>query len=174
MGSSDSNQKLGLTGLAALVFGMMVGSGIFNIPQNMAVGAGLGAVIIGWCVTALGMLMLVATFKILSDRHPELNEGIYQYAEVGFNRFVGFNVAWGYWLCACFANVAYAVMLSDTFGAFSRASRPWSADGGFFVGAYMGNVSSHQQRISCVVGDRYSGVCRKTLGDSLYYHTPGA
>lgn len=119
MGSSDSNQKLGLTGLAALVFGMMVGSGIFNIPQNMAVGAGLGAVIIGWCVTALGMLMLVATFKILSDRHPELNEGIYQYAEVGFNRFVGFNVAWGYWLCACFANVAYAVMLSDTFGAFS-------------------------------------------------------
>lgn len=121
MGSSDSNQKLGLTGLAALVFGMMVGSGIFNIPQNMAVGAGLGAVIIGWCVTALGMLMLVATFKILSDRHPELNEGIYQYAEVGFNRFVGFNVAWGYWLCACFANVAYAVMLSDTFGAFFPA-----------------------------------------------------
>ena len=28
--------KLGLTGLVALVFGMMVGSGIFNIPQIMA------------------------------------------------------------------------------------------------------------------------------------------
>lgn len=113
----DKN-KLGLTGLVALVFGMMVGSGIFNIPQNMAVGAGLGAVLIGWAITATGMLMLVSTFKMLSDRHPELNEGIYLYAEKGFGRFTGFNIAWGYWLCACFANVAYAVMLNDTFGAF--------------------------------------------------------
>lgn len=110
--------KLGLTGLVALVFGMMVGSGIFNIPQNMAAGAGLGAVMIGWAITATGMLMLVSTFKMLSDRHPELNEGIYLYAEKGFGRFTGFNIAWGYWLCACFANVAYAVMLNDTFGAF--------------------------------------------------------
>lgn len=110
--------RLGLTGLVALVFGMMVGSGIFNIPQNMAAGAGLGAVLIGWAITALGMLMLVSTFKILSDRHPELNEGIYLYAEKGFGRPTGFFVAWGYWLCACFANVAYAVMLNDTFGAF--------------------------------------------------------
>ena len=116
----DKN-KLGLTGLVALVFGMMVGSGIFNIPQNMAAGAGLGAVMIGWAITASGMLMLVSTFKILSDRHPELNEGIYLYAEKGFGRFTGFNIAWGYWLCACFANVAYAVMLNDTFGAFFPA-----------------------------------------------------
>lgn len=113
----DKN-KLGLTGLVALVFGMMVGSGIFNIPQNMAAGAGLGAVMIGWAITATGMLFLVSTFKLLSDRHPELNEGIYLYAEKGFGRFIGFNIAWGYWLCACFANVAYAVMLNDTFGAF--------------------------------------------------------
>lgn len=111
------NNKLGLTGLAALVFGMMVGSGIFNIPQNMADGAGLGAVLIGWLITAIGMLTLVSTFRILSIRHPELNEGIFLYAEKGFNRFVGFNVAWGYWLCACFANVAFVVMLNDTLGA---------------------------------------------------------
>lgn len=115
------NDKLGLTGLVALVFGMMVGSGIFNIPQNMAAGAGLGAVLIGWGITATGMLMLVSTFKMLSDRHPELNEGIYLYAEKGFGRPMSFFVAWGYWLCACFANVAYAVMLNDTFGAFFPA-----------------------------------------------------
>lgn len=115
--NTDKN-KLGLTRLAALVFGMMVGSGIFNIPQNMAVGAGLGSVLIGWSITAFGMLMLVNTFKILSDRHPELNEGIFLYAEKGFNRFIGFNVAWGYWLSACFSNVAYAVMVNDTVGAF--------------------------------------------------------
>lgn len=116
--SHTDSGRLGLAGLSALVFGLMVGSGIFNIPQNMAAGAGLGAVLIGWSVTALGMLTLVSTFRTLSIRHPELNEGIFLYAEKGFGRVVGFSVAWGYWLCACFANVAFVVMLNDTCGAF--------------------------------------------------------
>lgn len=113
--------KLGFGGLTALVFGMMVGAGIFNIPQNMAVAAAPGAVLIGWLVTALGMLLLVFTFKALAESHPELDAGIYQYAQKGFGPFAGFNIAWGYWLCTCFANVAYAVMLNDTLAAFFPA-----------------------------------------------------
>lgn len=97
---------------------MMVGAGIYNIPQNMAAGAGLGAVMISWAVTAVGMLLLVATFKTLADRRHDLNAGIYQYAQAGWGNYVGFNIAWGYWLCTCFANIAYAVMLNDAFGAF--------------------------------------------------------
>lgn len=115
---NQSNVRLGCAGLAALVFGMMVGAGIFNLPQNMASSASLGAVAISWVVTAAGMLLLVFTFKILADRHPELDAGIYQYAQRGFGHFAGFNTAWGYWLCTAFANVAYAVMLNDTLGAF--------------------------------------------------------
>lgn len=110
--------RLGFVGLSALVFGMMVGAGIFNIPQNMASHAGLGAVILSWIVTAAGMLLLVFTFKALADRHPELDAGIYQYAREGYGPFAGYLTAWGYWLCTAFANVAYAVMLNDTFGAF--------------------------------------------------------
>lgn len=112
------SRKLGLGALTAIVFGMMVGSGLYNIPQNLAAGAGPGAVALSWVITAAGMLLLVATFKILSGRHPELDAGIYQYAQVGFGNFAGFNIAWGYWLCTAFANVAYAVMLNDSFGAF--------------------------------------------------------
>lgn len=106
---------------------MMVGSGIFNIPQNLAAGAGSGAVMIGWGITALGMMLLVTTFNILSRSHPELSEGIYLYAEAGFNRLTGFFVAWGYWLCACFANVAYCVMLNDTLATLCPAlgSHSW-------------------------------------------------
>ncbi len=111
-------RKLGMWTLVAVVFGMMVGSGLYNIPQNLAAGAGPGAVAIAWVVTAAGMLLLVATFKILADRRPDLNAGIYQYAQVGFGNFAGFNIAWGYWLCTAFANVAYAVMLNDSFAAF--------------------------------------------------------
>lgn len=43
---------------------------------------------------------------------------IYQYAQVGYGNYVGFNMAWGYWLCTAFGNATYAVMLNDAFGAF--------------------------------------------------------
>lgn len=84
----------------------------------MAAGSGLGAVLISWVVTAFCILFLVFTFKTLADRRPDLNAGIYQYAQRGFGNYVGFNIAWGYWLCACVSNIAYAAMLNDSFGAF--------------------------------------------------------
>ncbi|MDE5796081.1 MAG: basic amino acid/polyamine antiporter [Muribaculaceae bacterium] len=120
----ENNKKLGFGALVGIIFGMMVGSGLYNIPQNLAIGAGPGAVALSWVITAAGMLLLVATFKILADRCPELNAGIYQYAKEGFGNFAGFNIAWGYWLCTAFANVAYAVMLNDSFGAFFPALLP--------------------------------------------------
>lgn len=113
---SEGQDKLGFWGLSALVFGMMVGAGIFNIPQNMASGAGLGAVVVSWVITAVGMLLLVGTFKCLAGGSG--SAVIYEYSRRGFGNYVGFNMAWGYWLCTAFANVAYAVMLNDTFGAF--------------------------------------------------------
>ncbi len=116
--AKTDDKILGLWGLVALVFGPMIGAGIFNIAQNMAVGAGVGAVIISWGITAVGMLTLVFTFKTLADTRPDLDSGLYQYARLGFGRFAGFNMAWGYWLCASFGNVAYAVMLNDAFGSF--------------------------------------------------------
>ncbi len=80
----DSSKQLGFAGLVAIVFGMVVGSGIYNLPQNMAAQAGLGAVVISWVVTAFCMLFLVATFKTLADRRPDMKAGIYEYARAGF------------------------------------------------------------------------------------------
>ncbi len=138
--------RLGFIGLAALTFGMMMGSGIFNIPQNMAAEAGAGAVILAWLITAAGMLLLVFTFKTLADQRPDLNAGIYQYADRGFGHFAGFNMAWGYWLCTAFANVAYAVMLNDTFGAFFpgllRHGWPTVAFGTLLIWTYFAIVAS--------------------------------
>ena len=115
---ADSTKKLGLGGLVAIVFGSMIGGGIFNISQNMAQGAGLGANLISWVISGVGVLFLVLTFKILANARPDLNAGIYQYAKEGFGNYVGFNIAWGYWLCAAMGNVAFAVMLNDSFGEF--------------------------------------------------------
>lgn len=110
--------KLGYWGLTALVFGLMVGVGIYNLPQNMAAVASPVSVFLAWIITAAGILPLVLAFKWLSDKYPQYNAGVYQYAQAGFGNYVGFNIAWGYWLCTAFSNVAYGVMLNDSFGAF--------------------------------------------------------
>lgn len=110
--------KLGFWGLTAIVFGLMVGVGIYNLPQNMSAAASPGAVFLSWVITGLGILPLVVIFKYLSDRYPQYNAGLYQYAKAGFGDYAGFNIAWGYWLCTAFSNVAYGVMLNDSFGAF--------------------------------------------------------
>lgn len=109
------NRRLGYWSLSAIVFGMMVGAGLFNIPQNLAAGAGGGASALGWLLTGGGMLLLAVTFKVLAEKYPAMDAGIFQYARQGFGRMAGFNMAWGYWLCAAFSNVAYAVMLNDSF-----------------------------------------------------------
>lgn len=114
----NTTSKLGFGGLVALVFGLMVGVGIFNLPQNMAATSSVGAVTLAWLITAVGMLTLVAAFKILSTKYPYYNAGIYQYALAGYGQYVGFNASWGYWLSTAISNVAYAVMLNDACGAF--------------------------------------------------------
>lgn len=110
--------KLGFWGLTALVFGLMVGVGIYNLPQNMSSAASPGAVFLSWLITGAGILPLVILFKYLSVKYPQYNAGLYQYAQAGFGSYAGFNIAWGYWLCTAFSNVAYGVMLNDSFGAF--------------------------------------------------------
>ncbi len=115
---SDNTKKVGLLGLVAIVFGSMIGGGIFNIPQNMAANSSLGPILIAWAITGFGMLFLAFTFKSLSNARPDIKSGIYAYAREGFGRYVGFNAAWGYWIAAAVGNVAFAVMLNDAVGHF--------------------------------------------------------
>ena len=96
----------------------MIGGGIFNIAQNIAIGAGVGAAIISWVIVGIGVFFLVLTFKILATQRPDLNAGIYQFALEGFGRFLGCNLAWSYWLCVVIGNVLLAIMLSNSLGAF--------------------------------------------------------
>lgn len=108
--------KLGLGLLVALVVGSIIGSGIFGLPQNMASGAGAGAILIGWTVTGIGMLLLVRVYQMLSLRKPELDNGVYAYARALSGEYVGFNSAWGYWVSAWIGNVSYLVA---AFGALA-------------------------------------------------------
>ncbi|TBU77050.1 arginine-ornithine antiporter [Phytopseudomonas daroniae] len=115
---SESTRKLRLGALVALVVGSMVGGGIFSLPQNMAASAGAGAILIGWAITAVGMLTLAFVFQTLANRKPELDGGVYAYAKAGFGDYMGFSSAWGYWISAWLGNVGYFVLLFSTLGYF--------------------------------------------------------
>ena len=115
---SQQTQKLRLNALIALVVGSMIGGGIFSLPQNIAEHAAGGAVLIGWAITAVGMLALAFVFQTLANRKPELDSGVYAYAKAGFGDYMGFSSAWGYWISAWMGNVGYFVLLFSTLGYF--------------------------------------------------------
>jgi amino acid transporter len=86
---------LGLTACTALVIGNMVGSGFFIAPSALAP-YGTTA-IIGWGVMAFGAVCLGLVFARLARIAPATG-GPYAYTRMGFGRFAGFLIAWGYWI----------------------------------------------------------------------------
>ncbi|ASD30819.1 amino acid permease [Chlamydia abortus] len=115
---SKSGKNLGAIALAGMVISSMIGGGIFSLPQNMAASAGVGAIILAWILTGVGMFFIANTFKILSLVRPDLTTGIYMYSREGFGPYIGFTIGWGYWLCQIFGNVGYAVMTMDALNYF--------------------------------------------------------
>lgn len=104
--------------LFSLTFGSIMGSGVFDIPQNIANRAGAMAVVLHWIIVAIGMLALAWSFVYISKKRPDIKSGIYGYAKFGFGDFVGFNSAWGYWLSALLGNASYLIFIFATLGNF--------------------------------------------------------
>lgn len=113
------DKKLGLTALTALVLSSMLGAGVFSLPQNMAAVASPAALLIGWAITGVGIILLSLALLLLTRLKPELDGGIFTYARAGFGELVGFCSAWGYWLCAVIANVSYLVIVFSALSFFT-------------------------------------------------------
>ncbi|MBK4716468.1 MULTISPECIES: amino acid permease [Tenebrionibacter/Tenebrionicola group] len=112
-------KKLGLTALTALVLSSMLGAGVFSLPQNMANVAAPAALLIGWGITGVGILLLSLAMMVLTRLRPDLDGGIFTYAREGFGELTGFCSAWGYWLCAVIANVSYLVIVFSALSFFT-------------------------------------------------------
>ncbi|GAA5189204.1 amino acid permease [Ferrimonas gelatinilytica] len=97
-GSDDQSagkRSLGVGMCTALVIGNMIGSGFFIAPAALAP---YGTVaIIGWGVMALAAVCLGLVFARLARIAP-VTGGPYAFTRLGFGRFAGFLVAWGYWV----------------------------------------------------------------------------
>lgn len=100
------SQTLGLWMLTALVTGNMIGSGVFLLPASLASYGSIG--ILSWIFTSLGALSLALVFGKLST-FIQKTGGPYAYCREGFGDFVGFLVAYNYWIALCIGNAAIVV-----------------------------------------------------------------
>ena len=116
MVEKNKDKKLGLWSLLAMVVGSMTGAGIFMIPARFAGATGVYGSLIAWLIAGIGMLMLAFVFQSLAVRKPDINAGIFAYAQEGFGDYIGFIMGIGYWACACAGNVTYLVLVSSTLG----------------------------------------------------------
>ena len=92
--------------LTALVVGNMIGSGVFLLPASLA---SFGSItVFSWCATAVGAMLLALVFAKLSSLFPKTG-GPYIYCKEGFGNFIGFQVAYNYWVYMWVGNAAIAV-----------------------------------------------------------------
>ncbi|HET8664863.1 MAG TPA: basic amino acid/polyamine antiporter [Nocardioides sp.] len=104
--------------LTGLVVGSMVGGGIFTLPSDFGAKTGVLGAVIAWVVTGVGMLTLAFVFQRLAVQRPDLDNGIYSYAQAGFGHYAGFSAAWGYWASNIVGNVFFLTFAMAALGEF--------------------------------------------------------
>ncbi len=100
-----------------MVVGTMLAAGIFTVPSSFAAATGPLGLVIVLAIAGYGTLMLAFCFQNLAERRPDLDAGIFAYAQAGFGDYAGFLAALAYWLGACLLNVIYFVLVKSAFGA---------------------------------------------------------
>lgn len=112
---SSRRRGLGFWMLTALVAGNMIGSGIFLLPASLA---GYGSIsIVSWVFTSLGAMLLALVFAKLSTVITKVG-GPYAYCHAGFGDFIGFQVAYNYWIALWVGNAGIALAFVGYLGVF--------------------------------------------------------
>jgi APA family basic amino acid/polyamine antiporter len=99
-------RKLGFVMCVALVVGNMIGTGIFQLPRNLAPMGWNG--VFGWVATIGGTLCLAIVLLRLARGRAD-GCGAYTYPAAAFGPGTGFVVAWSYWISCWTVNATLAV-----------------------------------------------------------------
>lgn len=127
MSETSDVKKLGYWSATALVMGNMIGGGIFLLPAALA---SFGSIsLLGWVISAIGSICLALIFSRLSRIVTQKNGGPYAYTQVAFGDFMGFLIAWGYWISIWTANAAITVTFVGSLSVFfpALAENRWLA-----------------------------------------------
>ena len=109
-------QKIGLLAATSLVVGNMIGAGIFVLPATLASYGSIS--VLGWIFSAAGALVLAKIFSNFSKILVNQSGGPYVYSKAGFGDFIGFLVAWGYWISVWITNAAIAIAIVSALSFF--------------------------------------------------------
>jgi len=109
-------QKIGLITATSYVIGGMIGAGIFVLPAVLAPYGSIS--FLGWIFTAAGALILAKIFGNFSKIIKNKSGGPYAYSRAGFGDFIGFLVAWGYWIAIWVSNAALAITIVGALSFF--------------------------------------------------------
>jgi APA family basic amino acid/polyamine antiporter len=109
-------QKIGLITTTSLVIGNMIGAGIFLVPSSLAAYGSIS--LFGWLFTAAGALVLAKIFSNMSKIIVNKSGGPYTYSKAGFGDFIGFLVAWGYWISIWVSNAAVVIAIIGALSHF--------------------------------------------------------
>ena len=90
-----AGKSLGVAACTAIVVGNMVGTGFYLSPAAVAPYGNLA--IVSWLVMGVGAVCLGLTFAKLASIVPATG-GPYAYTRMGYGDFMGFLIAWGYWI----------------------------------------------------------------------------
>lgn len=115
MSKKMKQQKLGLWMLTALVTGNMIGSGIFLLPASLAAYGSIS--LLSWIATAVGALLIALVFAKLANVMPLIG-GPYAYCREAFGDFIGFQMAYNYWIALWVGNAAIVVALTGYLSFF--------------------------------------------------------
>jgi basic amino acid/polyamine antiporter, APA family len=113
---AQKTQKIGLITSTSYVVGNMIGAGIFILPAILAPYGSIS--FLGWIFTAAGALILAKIFGNFSKIIVNKSGGPYTYSRAGFGDFIGFLVAWGYWISIWVSNAALAITIVGALSFF--------------------------------------------------------
>ncbi len=113
---SKESKKIGLITTTSLVIGNMIGVGIFVLPAALAKYGSIS--LLGWIFTATGAIILAKIFSNFSKIIVNKSGGPYAYSRAGFGDFIGFLVAWGYWISCWVSNGAIAIAIVGALSFF--------------------------------------------------------
>ena len=113
---SSGYKKIGLITTTSLVVGNMIGAGIFILPASLSTYGSIS--LLGWIFTATGALILAKIFSNFSRIIVNKSGGPYVSSKEGFGDFIGFLVAWGYWISTWISNAAIAIAIIGALSFF--------------------------------------------------------
>jgi len=106
MSNQTPQRSLGPWMLTALVSGNMIGSGVFLLPASLA---SIGSIsILSWILTSIGAIFVALVFSRLGRLIPKTG-GPYIFCREAFGDFVGFQIAYNYWIAMWIGNCAIVI-----------------------------------------------------------------